>query len=202
MGLPPDPAADESLGWAVTIGAPLVLLHPVLAALSGCAVWLTRRWKRAELLRSARQRVIDELPDVVDLLALAVDAGLGPRLALDAVARHGRGVVAESFGSVQREVGRGATLSEALDGMTAGLGDPARPLVTALRWAGHHGTPLGPALDLLGRDLRSARRRRAEELARRVPVRLVFPLVLCTLPAFALLTVVPLLAGSLGGLRL
>jgi hypothetical protein len=39
-------------------------------------------------------------------------------------------------------------------------------------------------------------------MARRLPVKLLFPLVLCTLPAFALLTVVPLLVGSLRELRL
>ena len=49
---------------------------------------------------------------------------------------------------------------------------------------------------------RLARQIRAEEAARRVPVRLLFPLVLCVLPAFALLTVAPLLAGALRSLRL
>jgi tight adherence protein C len=54
----------------------------------------------------------------------------------------------------------------------------------------------------LATDVRADRRRRAEEAARRVPVKLLFPLVLCVLPAFALLTVAPLLAGALGSLRL
>lgn len=201
-GLRPDPSADERLGWSVVAAAPMVLLHPGIAVLTGAAAWLIRRWQQADRRRASEQRVTDELPDAVDLLALAVDAGLGPRLALDAVARSSRGVVAEAAGSVGREVERGATLSEALDGLITELGERVRPLVTALRWAEHHGTPLGPALELLARDLRLARRRHAEELVRRVPVKLIFPLVLCTLPAFALLTVVPLMAGSLGSLHL
>jgi tight adherence protein C len=59
---------------------------------------------------------------------------------------------------------------------------------------------LGPALERLGAELKLDRRRRAEEEARRVPVRLLGPLVACILPAFGLLTVVPLLAASLKAL--
>ena len=46
------------------------------------------------------------------------------------------------------------------------------------------------------------RRVAAEEAARRIPVTMLFPLVMCVLPAFALLTVVPILAATLGDLRL
>ena len=60
-----------------------------------------------------------------------------------------------------------------------------------------YGVPLAPSLDRLGAELRLDRRRGAERDARRVPVRLLGPLVACVLPAFALLTVVPLLAASL-----
>src|SRR3712207_6889914 len=55
-------------------------------------------------------------------------------------------------------------------------------------------TTLFRSLDRLAFEVRADRRRRAEEAARRVPVKLLFPLVLCTLPAFALLTMAPLLA--------
>jgi tight adherence protein C len=65
-----------------------------------------------------------------------------------------------------------------------------------------YGAPLADALVTLAADARADRRRRAEEAARRVPVQLLFPLVLCVLPAFVLLTLAPLLAGALGSLRL
>jgi hypothetical protein len=57
-----------------------------------------------------------------------------------------------------------------------------------------------PGLERLGLELRLDRRRAAEQQARRVPVRLLGPLVMCTLPAFALLTIVPLLVASLRAL--
>jgi len=54
----------------------------------------------------------------------------------------------------------------------------------------------------LAADLRAGARRRAETRARKVPVRLLFPLVGCTLPAFVLVTVVPPVLGALGSLDL
>ena len=65
-----------------------------------------------------------------------------------------------------------------------------------------YGAPLGAGLERLADEVRRDRRRRAEEAARRIPVKLLFPLVGCVLPAFALLTVAPLVAGALGSLRL
>ncbi len=65
-----------------------------------------------------------------------------------------------------------------------------------------YGSPLGPALERLADEARRQRRQRAEEAARKIPVKLLFPLVSCTLPAFALLTVAPLIAGAIRSLRL
>ena len=81
-------------------------------------------------------------------------------------------------------------------------GDLARPLVAGVRAALDDGDSFGPTLARLAVDARDLRRRRAEESARRLPVRLLLPLVTCSLPAFAVLTVVPILAGALSGLRL
>ena len=78
-----------------------------------------------------------------------------------------------------------------------GRDDAVRPLVDALVAAERYGAPLAAALDRVADDARTTRRRQREEAARRVPVKLLFPLVFCTLPAFALLTVVPVLLRSL-----
>jgi tight adherence protein C len=93
-------------------------------------------------------------------------------------------------------------LADALDDIPVRVGDEARPLIGALVHSDRYGAPLLDGLVRLSAELRNDRRRRAEEAARRVPVKLLFPLVFCTLPAFALLTVAPLLAGALRALRL
>ncbi|HET9442168.1 MAG TPA: type II secretion system F family protein, partial [Acidimicrobiales bacterium] len=81
-------------------------------------------------------------------------------------------------------------------------GEGARPLVAALVDAERYGAPLAAALDRVADAARLARQRAAEEEARRVPVKLLFPLVACILPAFGLLTVAPLIAGGLRAVRL
>jgi hypothetical protein len=95
---------------------------------------------------------------------------------------------------------RGQPRAEAIVDALTPLGDRARGLGDVLADHLRYGVPLVPALERLGLEERLDRRRRAELDARRVPVRLLAPLVLCTLPAFALLTVVPLLGASLRAL--
>jgi tight adherence protein C len=161
---------------------------------------------------SSRRRaaaVADALPDLVDLFAIAAASGLNPRLAVDAVAeRSPPGPLTDAFLRASGRVATtGARLADALDRIPdelgeGGAGDVVRPLVRALTDAERYGAALGPSLDRLAEDARRARQRRAEEAARRVPVRLLFPLVTCILPAFGLLTVAPLLAGGLRALRL
>jgi tight adherence protein C len=72
-----------------------------------------------------------------------------------------------------------------------------RPLARALATAVEEGVPFETTLRRVAAEVRARRRREAEEAARRVPVRMLFPLVACTLPAFVLLTVVPLLVTGL-----
>lgn len=145
------------------------------------------------------------MPDVIDLFAVAVAAGLNTRLALRAVAeRAPPGELAEALLGVERQVATtGARLADTIDRLPDDLGSEAvRPLVSAITDAERYGAALGPTLDRLADDARRTRQRRAEEAARRIPVKLLFPLVTCILPAFGLLTVAPLIAGGLRALRL
>ncbi len=81
------------------------------------------------------------------------------------------------------------------------LGPAARPIADGIAAAERYGLPLAPLLDTLSDQAHAARRRLAEAEARRLPVRLSFPLVVCTLPSFALLAVVPAVMGTISSLR-
>jgi Flp pilus assembly protein TadB len=161
-------------------------------------------WMRRIVSRAAVERdvVAAQQADVIDLFVLALGAGLNLQLALAAVARRAPPAWAGALTDVVEQLERGQRAGDALDRLPFTLGEAARPLVRVLAGAERYGTPLLPALDRLALDARLDRRRRAEEAARRVPVKLLFPLVLCVLPAFGLLTVTPLLAGALQALSL
>jgi tight adherence protein C len=99
-------------------------------------------------------------------------------------------------------VAGGSRLVVALERLPVQIGESCRPLVALLLAAEADGLPVVAGLERLAGECRLERRHRAEVAARQVPVRLLFPLLVCILPAFALLTVAPLLAGSLDGVRL
>lgn len=142
------------------------------------------------------------LAETVDLLALAAGAGMTVPDAVASVARRGRGPVAEALARAAADMGLGRRCADALEVIPDDLGDDVRPLVAALLASERHGAPLAATLQQLAAEVRADRRRRAEARARQVPVKLLFPLVCCALPAFALLTLAPLIAGTFRSLRL
>lgn len=209
--LPFLPADEARLGRAILVGlgaamwGPFGLRNPFLSLPVGIAAAVVAWWS-PELRRRRQSRrhaaaVLAGMPELIDLLAVAVGAGLTVPQAIDAVGARLRGPTGAALRAVSRRLALGAARTEALGVLVLELGEPARPLVAALRGADRYGLPLAATLQRIGDDARSRRRRQAEAHARRIPVRLLFPLVLCTLPAFALLTVVPLLAGSVSSVR-
>jgi Flp pilus assembly protein TadB len=147
--------------------------------------------------RRSAARLQREFPVVVDLVGVAVAAGCTPFHAVEHATRFGPGQIASALRSVMQACARGQSFDNAM----ADLGASAatlRPLTDALRVSARLGTPAEPALTRLAAEVRADVRRRAEARARTVPVRLCFPLVLCVLPAFALLTVVPAVLSGFG----
>lgn len=159
-------------------------------------------WFAGRRRRRHEAAVVEQLPDVVDLLRLTSHAGLPVTSALGAIGSRPGGPLGTAFARAASQSARGAVIGDVLPLVVRICGPPARNLVDALLDHDRYGTPLAPALDRLAVEARLRRRRRAEETARRLPVLLLFPLVLTVFPAFVLLAVVPLLAGSLASLSL
>ncbi len=181
---------------ALAVGVAGVIAPP-LAGLVVVAVWARRRTAVRRDRRSHARAVAGGLPEVVDLLLLCSGAGLTLPLAHPLVAERTPGPVGAALGAAEVATAGGRSRADALLAELVPLGDRAAALAHVLVDHLRYGVPLLPGLERLSLELRLDRRRRAEEAARRVPVRMLGPLVTCVLPAFALLTVVPLLAASL-----
>jgi hypothetical protein len=148
--------------------------------------------RRARRISARADELARELAVAVDLVAVAVGAGYTPFLEWSP----------RLVGRSLEDIGRACELGQSFDDALREVAtrEPGvRPLTDTLRTSARLGTPAAPALARLAVDVRSDLRRRAEARARTVPVRLCFPLVGCILPAFALLTIVPVVLDGLHG---
>ncbi len=152
----------------------------VAAALAGYYapnLWLYQKaYDRAEQMRR-------DLPDALDLLTISVEAGLGFDAALAQVARNTEGPLAQELARLLQEMQLGAGRSEALRSLGERSSLPElKNFVTSMVQADAFGIPIGRVLRVQGKEMRDKRRQRAEELAQKVPVKILFPLIFCILP--------------------
>lgn len=184
---------------AVTVIVAL-LIDPVLPFGAGVVVLA---WPRLRILldeRERRARVASAIPDAIELLVLMIRAGLTPRQAVEGSVRQAPRSIRPGFVEVDRRLHRGDGLAEALRGLPDVLGPGLDPIADTLAIAERHGTPIGDALTQLSAEVRQQRRRAAEADARKLPVRLSFPLVFCTLPSFVLVAIAPAVLAALSSL--
>lgn len=147
--------------------------------------------------KARRERVAAALPEVADLLAVCTEAGLNIALALRRVADRTSGVLGAELRRMLDEVDLGTPRGRALERFAArneiaDIDALTQTLISAERF----GTQISASLTSFASDLRAKHRRRAEEQARKAPIKILFPLVFLILPAFVLLTVAPLLLGT------
>jgi tight adherence protein C len=159
----------------------------------------------ALLRRAARKRRVEiwkSLPDACDLITLCVEAGLGLDGALRLVSQKLRGPLAAEMGQTLREIGLGRPRRDALQAMADRADVPElETFVQSLIQTDALGTSLGGVLRSQGISLRGARRRKAEELVRKAPVKMVFPLVLFTIPSFFIITIGPIVLRVINALQ-
>lgn len=184
----------------VTVLSALGLIAPPLAIAGAGVLWLRPRHHAAREQHRRGRELARALPDAVDLLALCTSAGLALPIAHHRLAMHLPPPIGDALRAAEVETDHGRPRADALVAALGPLGQSAGRLAQVLAEHLRYGSALGPSLDGLGRELRGERRRLAEQEARKVPVRLLAPLVACVLPAFGLLTVVPLLVASLRSL--
>ena len=155
--------------------------------------------RRARRRRSAADR---EVPVLLDLLAVATSAGHPPQLALRRAIEASEGPLAEELRAVLRATDLGGRWRDELVAASGRLGLPDLDrIVGALTRSEALGSSLAEEVVRLASDVREARRAAATERARAAPVKMLFPLVFLVLPAFLLLTVVPVLVSTVESFR-
>ena len=140
-----------------------------------------------------------ELPDLLDLLRVALGAGLSLERALAEVARRDRGLLAREWRTAAIEVELGVPRERALAGLAARCPcEGIVPLVRALERGARHGTPLADALAAQAVEARAAHARRLVERAARAAPQIQLVVAVLLVPSVLLLVAAALLASFVG----
>lgn len=132
------------------------------------------------------------LPDVLDLMVICVEAGLGFDAALSKIVKRGWGPIAKEFAKVLYEIQVGVPRREAFKNLSGRTEvEELRTFSHAVTQADIFGISIGKILRTQAQEVRTKRRQLAEERAQKTTVKIVFPVVLCIFPAIFIVIVGP-----------
>ena len=205
--------AGEQLAIQVAAGVAGALLVPLIppgTMISGPIAWVllpfmgffapTARLKGAIKVRE--EAIFKDLPDIVDMLAIAVEAGSGFESALAIVCQNFKSPLTDELSVALHEMELGSPRKQALQEMRDRVDiDVVRTLILALLQADALGIPIGRVLKSQATEVRARRRAWAREKAAKLPIKIMFPLVLFIFPPILGLVLGPaaLSFGQLGG---
>ena len=149
-------------------------------------LWLSRRIKKRQKL------VLLAVPDTLDLLTISVRAGLSFDGALSKVVEKTNGPLSDEFRRALAEVRVGRTRRDALRDMVGRTNVQALTnFIGAIIQAEQLGVSISKVLQVQSEQLRIERRQRAEEMAAKAPIKMLFPLVGCIFPSMFIVILGP-----------
>jgi tight adherence protein C len=188
-----------SVAWslAASLGGLLRLVCTGLAV--ACCTILPSRKLRSQV--EAREAAITrQLPDVMDLLVICMEAGLGFTSAVSRTVANLEGEISDEFALALAEMRAGASRADALDGLAQRVQIPAvQSFVQAIRQADQFGISVSTVLRDQAEDLRITRRQIAQEKAQKAPVKMLVPMVFCIFPPMFIVVIGPAGLSLSGG---
>lgn len=184
------------MSWATDAPPSQRLLYVI--GLTGIGVALPNVWLNRKL-EERRDQILRDLPDTLDLLAISVEAGVGFEGALGIVTEHFQSPLADEFSRTLKEMELGLPRREALQNLKRRTEVPELSnFVLALTQADALGMPIGRVLKTQAGEMRLKRRAWAREKAGKLPVKIMFPLVLFIFPPLFVVVLGPA-ASSISG---
>jgi tight adherence protein C len=183
-------------GFFFVLATPILFRPNVTIALAGCAVgYILPGMVLGRFAKKRQHRIRLGLPDVLDLLVVSVEAGLGLDQAIQRVGEElafAHPDLADELRLINLELRAGKGRAEALRNLADRTGvDDISSLVAMLVQTDKFGTSVAQSLRVHSDTVRTKRRQRAEEAAAKTGVKMVFPLVFCIFPAIWVVTIGP-----------
>lgn len=198
------------IGITVSIVAFFILIKLSLPILSVIALTVSLTlfgiyipWFAIARMETIRiKKIRRNLPDVMDLLVVSVEAGLAFDMALLKIVEKYKGPVASEFQKVLKDIQLGKTRKEAFKIMSDRLKiEELSALLNAIIQSEQLGVGLGRVLRIQADLIREKRQQWVEELAMKAPIKMLFPLVLCMFPAIFIVVLGPAVINLLNALR-
>ncbi|MCL4440785.1 MAG: type II secretion system F family protein, partial [Firmicutes bacterium] len=194
---------------AVTVICLMLLLKTVftvpgqkwlfLTVVIAAAGWHLPEFYLRQKIQERKTAVEKTLPDVLDLITVSVEAGMGFDGALLKVVDKGKGILASEFSQVLHECRMGKPRREAMRDMADRIGvDDLSTFAGAVIQAEQLGLGLTNVLRLQSEQMRRKRRQRAEEMAMKAPVKMVIPMVLFIFPTIFVVLLGPAIINLIG----
>jgi tight adherence protein C len=139
-----------------------------------------------------REAINLELADTLDQMTIAVEAGLGFESAMARAGKNGKGPLAEELVRTLQDIAVGQPRRDAYLALAERTGAPdLQRFIRAVVQADAYGVSIADVLRTQAQEMRLKRRQRAEEKAMQIPVKVIFPLILCILPTLFIVLLGP-----------
>lgn len=183
-----------ALGLFVTtlIGDLAVFIRIVLIALLAFVGFMIPDSMLSRRVGERQKEILRTLSDTLDLLTISVEAGLSLNAAIAQVVQNVPGVLSSEFARMLQEIQLGVPRADAFRNLAERTDvDELNAFALAMIQADVFGVSIASVLRTQAQQLRIKRRQRAEARAQQTPVKIVFPLILCILPALFVVIVGP-----------
>lgn len=146
-----------------------------------------------------QKAILFALPDTLDQMTIAVEAGLGFEAAMAKAAQGSRGPLSEELVRTLQDMSIGRSRGDAYSALLARTDcDDLKRFIRAVQQADRYGIAVADVLRVQAAEMRVRRRQRAEESAMKVPIKVVFPLVFAILPVLFIVLLFPAILGIIG----